>query len=128
MTTVITYGTFDLLHDGHVRLLRRARDMGDKLLVGLSTDEFTERKGKKCFFPYARRKEMLEELRCVDGVFAETCWEQKRSDVRLYGADIFVMGDDWQGKFDFLQAYCSVVYLPRTEGISTSLIKSSVLQ
>lgn len=124
MKTVITYGTFDILHYGHVNLLRRARELGDKLVVGLSTDEFNAIKGKKTYYPYSERKLMLESIRYVDDVFPEESWEQKIEDIKKYSADIFVMGDDWKGKFDFLKDYgINVVYLPRTEGISTTQIK-----
>lgn len=124
MKTVITYGTFDILHYGHVNLLRRARELGDRLVVGLSTDEFNAIKGKKTYYPYSERKLMLESIRYVDDVFPEESWEQKIEDIKKYSADIFVMGDDWKGKFDFLKDYgINVVYLPRTEGISTTQIK-----
>lgn len=125
MKRVITYGTFDLLHHGHLNLLRRAKALGDYLIVGLSTDEFNrDAKGKTCYFSYAHRKELLEALRCVDLVIPEENWEQKRSDVRKYFADVFVMGDDWTGKFDFLREEgVEVVYLPRTPDISSTWIK-----
>jgi glycerol-3-phosphate cytidylyltransferase len=128
MKRVITYGTFDLLHYGHLNLLRRARALGDYLIVGLSTDEFNrDAKHKTCYFPYARRKELLEELRCVDQVVPEENWEQKRSDVRKYGVDVFVIGDDWTGKFDFLaEEGVEVVYLPRTPDISSTQIKQDL--
>ncbi|MGN0768902.1 MAG: glycerol-3-phosphate cytidylyltransferase [Christensenellales bacterium] len=123
MKKVITYGTFDLLHYGHINLLKRAKEFGDYLVVGLSTDEFNAQKNKKCYFSYEERKQMLEALRYVDLVIPETCWEQKSEDVRTYGIDTFVMGDDWKGKFDFLSDSCRVVYLPRTPEISTTRIK-----
>lgn len=127
MKRVITYGTFDLLHYGHINLLSRARALGDYLIVALSTDEFNWNcKQKKCYFSYAKRKQMLEALRCVDLVLPEENWEQKVSDVQLYKADVFVMGDDWKGKFDFLKEYCEVVYLPRTPEISTTTIKQDL--
>ena len=127
MKKVITYGTFDLLHYGHINLLRRARELGDCLIVVLSTDEFNWReKHKKCYFPYAVRKLMLESIRYVDLVVPEENWEQKKTDVVKYGADVFVMGDDWKGKFDFLKDKCDVVYLPRTPEISTTQIKESL--
>lgn len=127
MKKVITYGTFDLLHYGHINLLRRARELGDYLIVVLSTDEFNWReKHKKCYFPYAERKLMLEAIRYVDLVVPEENWEQKKTDVVTYGADVFVMGDDWKGKFDFLKDKCEVVYLPRTPEISTTQIKESL--
>lgn len=123
MKKIITYGTFDLLHYGHINLLERAKKYGDYLIVGLSTDEFNEKKGKKCFFSYEERKKMLEALRSVDLVIPETCWEQKISDVKEFKVDAFVMGNDWEGKFDFLKDYCEVIYLPRTPEISTTDIK-----
>lgn len=124
MRKVITYGTFDLLHYGHVNLLRRARELGDYLIVALSTDEFNlTEKQKKCYFSYAQRKKLLEAIRYVDLVIPEESWEQKISDVREFRVDTFAIGDDWTGKFDFLEAYCEVVYLPRTPEISTTQIK-----
>lgn len=127
MSTVITYGTFDLLHVGHVNLLRRARALGSKLIVALSTDEFNkDMKNKQTVIPYEDRKLMLEAVRFVDLVIPETHWEQKVSDVRKYGVDRFVMGDDWTGKFDFLADLCQVVYLPRTQDISSSDLKSHI--
>ena len=126
MKRVITYGTFDLLHYGHINLLRRAKEQGDYLVVALSTDEFNLMKGKKSYFPYATRKRMLEAIRYVDLVIPEENWEQKVKDVQLYQADVFVMGDDWEGKFDFLKDYCEVVYLPRTPEISTTQIKKEL--
>lgn len=127
MKRVITYGTYDLLHYGHLNLLQRARALGDYLIVVLSTDEFNwNMKQKKCYFSYEKRKKMLEALRCVDLVIPENNWEQKVSDVQLYQADVFVMGDDWEGKFDFLKDYCEVVYLPRTPDISTTQIKADL--
>lgn len=126
MKRVITYGTFDLLHYGHINLLKRAKEYGDYLVVGLSTDEFNAQKNKICYFSYEERKQMLEALRYVDLVIPETCWEQKTEDVRLYHIDTFVMGDDWKGKFDFLKDFCDVVYLPRTPDISTTQIKNDL--
>jgi len=120
---VITYGTYDLLHPGHIHLLRRARAMGDYLILGLSTDAFNQVKGKQAYYSYAQRKVVVEAVRYVDEVIPEDCWEQKVRDVREYQAEVFVMGDDWTGKFDFLREHCEVVYLPRTKGISTSLVK-----
>ena len=125
MKRVITYGTFDLLHYGHINLLRR--QYGDYLIVALSTDEFNwNEKQKKCYFSYEKRKQLLEAIRYVDLVIPEESWEQKRSDIREYHVDTFVMGDDWQGKFDFLQDLCQVVYLPRTPEISTTQIKKDL--
>jgi glycerol-3-phosphate cytidylyltransferase len=126
MKKIITYGTFDLLHVGHVRLLQRAKTLGDHLIVGLSTDEFNAMKHKSSFLPYEQRKEILESIRYVDLVIPETCWEQKVSDVQEYKADIFVIGDDWAGEFDFLKDYCEVVYLPRTLDISSSSLKGQL--
>lgn len=127
MKRVITYGTFDLLHYGHINLLERAKKLGDYLIVALSTDEFNlSKKNKKCYFSFEERKKLLEAVRYVDLVIPEENWEQKVSDVQLYQADIFVMGDDWKGKFDFLKPYCEVVYLPRTPEISTTQIKSDL--
>ncbi len=127
MRRVITYGTFDLLHYGHINLLRRAKKMGDYLIVALSTDEFNwNSKQKKCYFSYEKRKQLLEAVRYVDLVIPEESWEQKITDVQLYQVDTFVMGDDWEGKFDFLKEYCEVVYLPRTPEISTTQIKKNL--
>ena len=128
MKKVITYGTFDLLHYGHINLLRRARELGDYLVVVISTDEFNwNEKGKKCYFTYEQRKAMVEAIRYVDRVIPETCWEQKRRDMHDYDIDVFVMGDDWEGKFDFLREEgVEVVYLPRTPEISTTQIKNDL--
>ena len=127
MKKVITYGTFDLLHAGHFNLLRRAKELGDYLIVVVSTDEFNwNEKRKKCYFSYEERKKLVEAVRYVDLVIPENNWEQKVSDVQEYHVDTFVMGDDWVGKFDFLKEYCDVVYLPRTEGISTTKIKQDL--
>ena len=126
MKRVITYGTFDLLHYGHINLLRRAKALGDYLIVCLSTDEFNAIKGKKSFFPYEQRKMLLEAIRYVDLVIPETDWDQKINDVKEYHIDTFVMGNDWEGKFDFLKDYCEVVYLPRTPEISTTQIKEAL--
>ncbi|MCH4207965.1 MAG: glycerol-3-phosphate cytidylyltransferase [Solobacterium sp.] len=126
MIRVITYGTYDLLHYGHIQLLKRAKELGDYLIVGLSTDEFNAGKGKNAYHPYEERKAMLEAIRYVDLVIPEKNWEQKRSDIQEYHADIFAMGSDWQGKFDDLSDLCKVVYFPRTEGISTTKIKEDL--
>ena len=123
---VITYGTFDLIHYGHINLLERAKKLGDYLIVGLSTNEFNEKKNKKCYFSYEKRKSLLEAIRYVDLVIPEENWEQKISDIKEYHGDTFVMGDDWEGKFDFLKPYCDVVYLPRTPEISTTQIKEDL--
>ncbi|SHH27412.1 Glycerol-3-phosphate cytidylyltransferase [Thermosyntropha lipolytica DSM 11003] len=126
MKKVITYGTFDLLHYGHINLLKRAKELGDYLIVGLSTDEFNRIKGKKCYFPYEKRKKLIEAIRYVDLVIPECNWEQKISDIKEFKIDILVMGDDWKGKFDFLKEYCEVIYLPRTPEISTTKIKEDL--
>ena len=125
---MITYGTFDLLHSGHINLLRRAKALGDYLVVALSTDEFNwNMKQKKCYFPYEQRKELLEAIRYVDLVIPEENWEQKVTDVKEYHIDTFVIGDDWEGKFDFLKDEgVEVVYLPRTPEISTTQIKNDL--
>ena len=125
---VITYGTFDLLHYGHINLLRRAKQLGNYLVVGLSTDRFNwNEKRKKCYFTYEQRSLLIESIRYVDLVIPEENWEQKRRDVHKYSIDIFVMGDDWQGKFDFLKEEgVEVVYLPRTPEISTTRIKEDL--
>lgn len=125
MKRVLTYGTFDLLHYGHIRLLKRAKALGDYLIVALSTDEFNEIKGKKAYHSYETRKQMLEAIRYVDLVIPEERWEQKIADVQKYDVDIVVMGSDWAGsdRFDYLKDYCELVYLDRTEGISTTQIK-----
>ncbi|WP_102429806.1 adenylyltransferase/cytidyltransferase family protein, partial [Vibrio breoganii] len=110
MVTVITYGTFDLFHVGHVRLLQRLSKLGDRLVVGISSDQFNEKKGKKSFFSYQERAEIVAACKYVDEVFPENNWEQKADDINIYSADIFAMGDDWVGKFDYLNKYCKVVY------------------
>ena len=124
MKKVITYGTFDLLHYGHINLLRRAKSLGDYLIVGLSTDEFNNKeKNKECYFDYENRKLFLDAVRYVDLVIPEKNWEQKISDIQKYNVDLFVIGDDWEGKFDYLKDFgVEVVYLPRTKEISTSKI------
>ena len=128
MKRVLTYGTFDLLHYGHINLLRRAKALGDYLIVALSTDEFNESKGKKAYHNYETRKEMLEAIRYVDLVIPEENWEQKKDDVERYYIDTVVMGSDWAGsdRFEYLNDYCEVVYLDRTEGISTTQIKEEL--
>lgn len=123
MTTVITYGTFDLFHIGHVNLLRRLRELGDRLVVGCSTDEFNALKGKQSAMPYEHRAGILRAIRYVDHVFPERTWDQKREDIVREGARIFAMGDDWVGKFDDLGDACEVVYLPRTRDVSTTGIR-----
>ena len=126
MRRVSTYGTYDLLHYGHIELLRRAREMGDYLIVALSTDEFNQIKNKKSYYDFEQRKMMLESIRYVDLVIPEDGWGQKETDVYRYDVDVFVMGHDWEGKFDFLKDKCEVVYLKRTEGISTTKIKQEL--
>lgn len=127
MKKVITYGTFDLLHYGHINLLKRARELGDYLIVALSTDEFNSvEKNKITYFTYEERKKLLEAIRYVDLVIPEENWEQKISDVQEFRVDTFVIGDDWAGKFDFLKEYCEVVYLERTPEISTTKIKNDL--
>lgn len=128
MKRVLTYGTYDLLHYGHIRLLQRAKALGDYLIVALSTDEFNEIKGKKAYHNYETRKKMLEAIRYVDLVIPENNWEQKKDDVLDYHVDVVVMGSDWAGsdRFDYLKEYCEVIYLDRTEGISTTKIKKDL--
>lgn len=127
MKRVITYGTFDLLHYGHINLLSRARALGDFLVVALSTDEFNQyQKNKKCYFSYREREALLESIRYVDLVIPEKCWEQKVDDIKKYNIDTFVIGDDWKGKFDYLSSMCEVVYLERTPEISTTKIKNDL--
>ena len=126
MKKVITYGTFDLFHVGHLNLLRRAKELGDYLIVAVSSDAFNATKGKQCAIPDYERMEIVQAIKYVDKVILEESWEQKISDVQKYDVDIFVIGDDWKGKFDFLKDYCEVVYLPRTEGISTTQIKDDL--
>ena len=128
MKRILTYGTFDLLHYGHIRLLQRAKSLGDYLIVAVSTEEFNELKGKKSYHNYETRKKMLEALRCVDLVIPENNWEQKINDIKEYKVDTVVMGGDWTNsdKFEYLKDYCEVVYLDRTEGISTSKIKKDL--
>ena len=128
MKRILTYGTFDLLHYGHIRLLQRAKALGDYLIVALSTDEFNEIKGKKSYYPYEIRKEMLEAIRYVDEVIPEKNWKQKVSDIKDNNVDVVVMGSDWAGsdRFDYLKEYCEVTFLERTDGISTTQIKENM--
>ena len=128
MKRVITYGTFDMLHYGHINLLQRAKELGDYLIVVLSTDEFNwNEKQKKCYFSFDQRKKLLEAVRYVDLVVPEDSWDQKRTDMHEYHVDTFVMGDDWKGKFDYLEEEgVEVVYLSRTPEISTTQIKSDL--
>ncbi len=124
MKRVITYGTFDVLHYGHINLLKRAKALGDYLIVALSTDEFNSIKHKQSFYTYEQRKLLLEACRYVDLIIPENNWEQKIDDVKKYQADVFVMGDDWKGKFDFLKDFCEVVYLPRTPDVCSTNTKA----
>ena len=126
MKKVITYGTFDLLHIGHINILRRAKELGDYLIVAVSTVDFNEKKGKKACYSFEDRKKILEAIRYVDMVIPEENWEQKEEDVKKYQIDTFVMGDDWEGKFDHLKELCEVVYLPRTKDISSTQIKDNI--
>lgn len=124
--TIITYGTFDMFHIGHLHLLQRLKDMGDKLIVGVSTDEFNDIKKKKTLIPFDQRKEIIANIKCVDHVIAEETWEQKVRDIQKYNVNIFAIGDDWKGKFDYLEEYCEVIYLERTKNISTTQLKKSL--
>lgn len=126
MKRVITYGTYDVLHFGHINLLKRAKALGDYLIVGISTDEFNSVKGKKAYYMYEQRKSIIENLRFVDLVIPENSWAQKQNDIQKYQADIFVMGNDWEGKFDELEELCEVIYLPRTEGVSSTQTKNYI--
>ena len=121
---VYSVGTFDLLHYGHLEILKKASQLGDKLVVGLSTDKFNSSKGKTCVLTYDKRKELLESLDYVHKVIPEDNWEQKINDITENDVDIFVMGSDWEGKFDEIKNYCKVLYFPRTKGISTTKLKS----
>ncbi|MFV0380293.1 MAG: glycerol-3-phosphate cytidylyltransferase [Anaerorhabdus sp.] len=126
MKRILTYGTFDLLHWGHINLLKRAKAKGDYLIVALSTDEFNDIKGKKSYHSFEERKKMLEAIRYVDLVIPEETWEQKKDDIIKYHIDLLLMGDDWEGKFDDMKSLCEVIYLPRTQGISTTKIKNDL--
>jgi len=123
---IITYGTFDLFHIGHLKLLQRISKLGDRLIVAVSTDEFNQIKGKKTIIPFEQRAKIVESIRYVDRVIAENSWDQKRDDIKKYGVTHFVMGDDWRGKFDDLKELCEVIYLPRTKGISSSELKDTI--
>ena len=123
---IITYGTFDILHRGHINLLRRAKALGDYLIVGLSSDHFNVVKQKNSYYPFADRRMIMESIRHVDQVIIEDNWEQKAADIINHRIDIFVMGDDWAGKFDHLKDLCEVVYLPRTPSISSTQIKAEM--
>ena len=126
MKKIITYGTFDLFHLGHLNIIKRAKEQGDYLIVAVSTDEFNMTKGKICTYPYEHRAEIVKAIRYVDEVIPENNWEQKINDIKNNNIDIFVMGNDWEGKFDKLKEHCEVVYLPRTDGISTTEIKDKI--
>ena len=126
MKTVLTYGTFDLFHIGHLRLLERARSLGERLVVGVSSEEFNSIKGKHSIIPYEHRAAIVRALACVEDVFPENDWGQKESDIRRFEASVLVMGDDWAGKFDKFKVFCDVVYLPRTGGISSTELKATL--
>ena len=126
MKTVITYGTFDMFHIGHLKLLQRLAELGDELIVAVSSDEFNNIKKKTVLIPYEQRAEIVANISCVDKVISEDNWEQKVSDIKKFDVDIFAMGDDWEGKFDFLKEHCEVVYLERTKDISTTQLKKSL--
>jgi len=124
MKIILTYGTFDLFHIGHLKLLQRARSLGDKLIVGVSSDEFNQLKGKRSFLPYAHRSEIVEALECVDMVIPEDNWEQKELDIEKHNVDVFCMGGDWEGKFDSFREQCEVVYFDRTPEIDSTSLRS----
>ena len=125
--TVITYGTFDMFHVGHLRLLKRMRELGERVIVAVSTDEFNALKGKKALVPYEERREIIEAIQYVDLVIPEYSWEQKEKDIADYTVDLFVIGDDWAGKFDYLKSHCQVFYIDRTQGVSSSAIKRALI-
>jgi glycerol-3-phosphate cytidylyltransferase len=124
--TIITYGTFDLFHIGHLKLLQRLKELGDELIVAVSTDLFNEKKGKKTIIPFEQRIEIVSNIKCVNFTIAEESWEQKEHDIKKYNVDIFAIGDDWQGKFDYLSDFCEVRYLTKTLGVSSTLLKEKV--
>lgn len=124
--TCITYGTFDLFHTGHLKLLQRIKELCNNLIVGVSTDEFNNEKGKQCVIPYSERANIVSAIKYVTKVIPETSWDQKSTDIKKYNADCFIMGDDWTGKFDFLKPLCDVIYLPRTPNISTTTLKQTI--
>jgi glycerol-3-phosphate cytidylyltransferase len=126
MKRVITYGTFDLMHNGHIKLLQRAKALGDFLIVGLSTDQFNTKKHKDSFLSYEHRKSVLEAIRYVDLVIPEESWEQKVEDIKKYEINTFTIGDDWDGEFDYLKDICEIVYLKRTDGISSTMVKKDI--
>ena len=123
---VLTYGTFDMFHIGHLNLLKRLKSLGDELIVAVSTDEFNNEKSKKTLIPFEQRAEIIKSIKYVDRVIAEKSWNQKEDDIEKFQVDIFAMGDDWEGKFDHLKALCQVLYLPRTKSISTTALKKSL--
>ncbi|MBD9514026.1 adenylyltransferase/cytidyltransferase family protein [Pseudomonas sp. PDM22] len=124
--TILTYGTFDLFHIGHLNILRNLKALGDILIVGVSTDEFNLQKGKKTAIPFHERIEIIKSIKYVDIAIPESTWDQKKSDIFEYSVSTFAIGDDWAGKFDHLKEYCQVIYLPRTEGISTTQLKNKL--
>lgn len=126
MKTILTYGTFDLLHTGHLNLLEKLSKMGDRLFVGVSTDEFNELKGKNSLFDYDSRARLVNALSCVDLVFPENEWTQKEKDIERFDVDVLGMGDDWKGQFDNLKSHCKIVYLPRTQNISSTILRQSL--
>lgn len=126
MKKIITYGTFDMFHPGHLRLIQRAKELGDHLTVAISSDEFNDLKGKKSYYSFEERASIVEAIKYVDEVIKEDSWEQKINDIKNKNIDVFVIGDDWKGHFDFLKEYCEVVYLARTEGVSTTKIKKDL--
>ena len=123
---VLTYGTFDMFHIGHLKLLKRLKSLGDELIVAVSTDEFNNEKGKKTLIPFDQRAEIVKSIKYVDHVIAEKSWNQKEDDIKSFQVDIFAMGDDWEGEFDHLETLCQVIYLPRTKSISTTALKKSL--
>lgn len=127
MKRVITYGTFDMFHIGHLNLLKRAKERGEELIVAVSTDEFNKKKGKSTLIPFDQRVEIIRSIKYVDMVISENDWGQKIDDIKKYKIDLFIMGDDWVGEFDDLNKFCLVEYLPRTEGISTTNLKKSLV-
>ena len=126
MKRILTYGTFDMFHIGHLKLLRRAKELGDFLVVGISSDEFNRVKNKKTLIPFEERKNIVDAIKYVDVTIKEDSWNQKILDIQKYNIDTFVIGDDWKGKFDDLQEYCDVIYLPRTKDISTTELKENL--
>ncbi len=124
--TILTYGTFDMFHVGHLKLLQRLATLGDELIVAVSSDKFNELKNKTVLIPYEQRAEIVANIKCVDKVIPEHNWEQKVDDIKKYNVDIFAMGNDWEGEFDFLKENCEVIYLERTKNISTTQLKKSL--